>query len=265
MTAVEPTRLSWRAMMIAAICACAGIVVLLSLARWQATRAIWKEALIADLTQRLAAPAVEIPTPSAWRDLNADTSEFVRVNFSAELVPGEEALVYTSGSSLRPDVKGAGYWVLALARLSGGGLVVVNRGFVPEGRQDAKTRPAPQQTGVARIVGIMRWPEARGAFTPSDDPVRNLWFVRDHMAIAKEKGWGIVAPFYIEQEAPAAPGGLPQVGTLVPNLPNNHRQYELTWAGLAIVLAGVFGTFLWRWYRTGNIAMGAQSGRPNSL
>jgi surfeit locus 1 family protein len=265
MTPVEQARLSRRAMLIAAVCAFAGIVVLLSLARWQATRATWKEALIADLSLRLAAPPVDVPAPDAWRDLDANAAEFVRVSFLAELVPGEEALVYTSGSSLRPDVKGAGYWVLALARLSGGGLVVLNRGFVPEGRQDAKARAAGQQSGVARIVGVMRWPEAHGVFTPNDDPVRNLWFVRDHIAIAKEKGWGAVAPFYIELEAPSEPGGLPQVGTLVANLPNNHRQYELTWALLAVVLAGVFGTFFWRWYRTGVIANRGCPGGPNSL
>jgi surfeit locus 1 family protein len=165
---------------------------------------------------------------------------------------------------LRPDVKGAGYWVLAPARLPGGGLVVVNRGFVPEGRQDAKARAAGKVAGAARIIGIMRWPDARGVFTPSDDPSHNLWFVRDQVAIANEKGWGAVAPFYIEQEAPAAPGGLPQVGTLVPNLPNNHFQYELTWAGLAIVLAGVFIAFFWRWYHFSAIQQ-VGPGRSNSL
>jgi len=38
-------------------------------------------------------------------------------------------------------VTGPGYWVFSPARLSGGSLVVINRGFVPEGRQDATTRP----------------------------------------------------------------------------------------------------------------------------
>jgi surfeit locus 1 family protein len=112
------------------------------------------------------------------------------------------------------------------------------------------------------VVGAMRWPEARSVFTPNDDPAHNLWFARDQLAIAKEKGWGTVAPFYVEQEQPVPPDRFPQAGTLVPNLPNNHRQYELTWIGLALVLTAVFGVYFWRWY-------GAQSvggGRPsNSL
>ena len=47
--------------------------------------------------------------------------------------------------SLRPDATGPGYWVFAPARLTGGSIVVVNRGFVPEGRQnpdDAQGRPS---------------------------------------------------------------------------------------------------------------------------
>ena len=54
------------------------------------------------------------------------------------------------------------------------------------------------------------------------------------MALAKS--WGTIAPFYIDQEAPAVPGGLPRVGPLKVNLPNNHLQYAITWYGLAVVL-----------------------------
>jgi len=133
-------------------------------------------------------------------------------------------------------VSGRGYWVLSPARLADGSLVVVNRGFAPEGKQDPNTRREGQPHGVAEIVGAMRWPEARGMFTPNDAPAKNLWFVRDPAGIAAAKGWGAVAPFYIDQEAPPAPGGLPKVGPLKPSLPNNHLQYAVTWYGLALVV-----------------------------
>jgi surfeit locus 1 family protein len=245
--------LSRRAMLAAALCAAAGVAVLLSLARWQSSRAVWKEGLIADLTVRLAAPPIDLPAPDSWNGLSADKLEFVRVRFRAEIPSGQEALVYTSGSSLRPDVKEPGYWVFAPARLPSGGLVVVNRGFLPQGRQDMKAAGLP---GVFDIVGALRWPEERGLFTPNDDPARNLWFVRDQLAMAREKGWGAVAPFYVEQEKPPGPDGLPQVGTLIPNLPNNHRQYELTWIGLAVVLTAVFGAYFWRWYGAKSVGGG---------
>ena len=57
--------------------------------------------------------------------------------------------------------------------------------------------------------------------------------------------------FYVEQQAPAPPGGLPAPGKLEPNLPNNHLQYAITWLGLAAVLAGVFAVFARTRYREG--------------
>jgi len=208
--------------------------VFVALGTWQLERKAWKEGLIAALEAKLSAQPVALPPREQWPQLSTGMDEFRRVTFPAEFLDSE-ALVYTSGSAIRPDVSGPGYWVLSPARLADGSLVVVNRGFVPEGRQDAKTRPEGQPHGSTEIVGSMRWPEPRGMFTPDDTPAKNLWFVRDPAAIAAAKGWGSVAPFYIDQEAPPAPGGLPKVGPLKPSLPNNHLQYAITWFGLAIV------------------------------
>jgi surfeit locus 1 family protein len=210
--------------------------VLVALGTWQLERRAWKEALIAELDRKLSAPPADLPARERWPQLDAGTDEFRRVAFPAEFLPGEEALVYTSGSSLRPDVSGPGYWVFAPARLAGGSLVIVNRGFVPEGRQDLKTRGEGRARGVIDIVGVMRWPEQRGPFTPKDEPAKNLWFARDPAAMAAAKNWGNVAPFYVDQEAPLPPGGLPRAGPLKASLPNNHLQYAVTWYGLALVI-----------------------------
>src|SRR5205085_1872632 len=107
--------------------------VLIALGTWQLERREWKEALIAELDRKLAAPPADLPLRKNWPQLNAERDEFRRVKFPAEFLPDQEALVYSSGSSLRPDVIGPGYWVFSPARVTGGSLVVVNRGFVPEG------------------------------------------------------------------------------------------------------------------------------------
>jgi surfeit locus 1 family protein len=211
------------------------VVGLVSLGTWQLERKAWKESLIAELEGKLSAPPVALPPRERWPQLSAEKDEFRRVAFSTELLD-QEALVYTSGSAIRPDVSGPGYWVLSPARLADGGLVIVNRGFVPEGKQDPKTRPQGQPKGITDLAGAMRWPEPRGLFTPADTPGKNLWFVRDPAGVAAAKGWGTVAPFYIDQEAPPASGGLPKVGPLKPSLPNNHLQYAVTWYGLAFVV-----------------------------
>jgi cytochrome oxidase assembly protein ShyY1 len=90
----------------------------------------------------------------------------------------------------------------------------------------------------------MRWPEAPGLFTPQAEPQNNVWYLRDSTAIAAAKKWNFNAPFYIEQEAPAPPGGLPKPGKLVVALPDNHLQYAVTRFGLALGLAGVYVVWL---------------------
>jgi len=156
----------------------------------------------------------------------------------ATIEPAGEALVYAAGSAFRPDVSGPGYWVFAPAKLAGGATVVLNRGFVPEGQQQA-AHDAP--AGRVSITGALRWPEERGLFVPEDDPGRNLWFVRDHIAMARAKKWGDVAPFYVELETPTGSSDTPRAGRLKVTLRNDHLQYALTWFGLAIVLVLVFG------------------------
>jgi surfeit locus 1 family protein len=224
---------------------------LLALGNWQLDRKVWKEELIATLGLRLAAPPAALPPPQSWPSLDQAKDEFRRVQFRAAVVPGEEALVFTSGSAFRPDISGSGYWVFAPARLADGGVVVVDRGFVPEGRQDKATRAGGAVPAEVEMVGVMRWPEPPAWFMPQPDPGHNLWFVRDPGAIARAKNWGEVAPFFIELESPVPPGGLPFPGPLRVELPNDHLQYAMTWFGLAGVLVVCFAFWLrGRWRET---------------
>ena len=179
--------------------------------------------------------------------LDRAADEYRRVRFTATFDNEREALVFAAASAFRPDVTGPGYWVFTPARLTDGSIVVVNRGFVPDDRRDPKSRPTGQLSGPVEIAGALRWPDERHWFTPTDDPAHNLWFTRDPAAIAAAKALEsievAVAPFYVEQEAPTPPGGLPQPGKLVVSLPDNHLQYALTWYGLAAVLAAMFGVW----------------------
>jgi surfeit locus 1 family protein len=222
-----------------------GVAVTMALGTWQAERKAWKEELIARLSARFAAAPAPLPAPTEWPRLAAAQAEFQRVAFTATFLHDKEALVYTTGSRLHEGPGGPGYWVFTPARLADGAIVLVNRGFVPEGRQDPNSRRDGQVAGPAEITGVLRWPETRSVFTPNDDPVRNLWFARDPAAIAKAKGVA-ASPFYVEQEAPMPPGGLPRAGRLRPNLPNNHLGYALTWFGLAAGLVAVFAIWAQR-------------------
>lgn len=251
-----PQTRSWLGLLLPALFA---FIVLIGLGTWQVERKAWKEALIASLAERLAAPPETLPAPATWPNLDPADDEYRRVKFTAHFDNAAEALIYGAASAFRPDVSGPGYWVFTPARLSDGGIVVVNRGFVPEDRKDPKSRAAGQVSGPVAIIGALRWPDTRHWFTPADDAAHNLWFSRDPQAIAAAKGLGAVAPLFVEMEAPAPPGGLPSPGKIVVNLPNNHLQYAITWYGLAAALAGVFAVFALSSRRRGTGAKGPPS------
>jgi surfeit locus 1 family protein len=231
------TRRSWLGLLLPAIVA---FLILIGLGTWQVQRKAWKEGLIAELTERLSAAPTALPSAKDWPSLDPGSAEYSRVTFSAQFDNAAEALVYGAASAFRPDVTGLGYWVFTPARLADGSTVIVNRGFIPEDKKDPKTRIAGQISGPVTIVGTLRWPDIRHWFTPSDEPAHNLWLSRDPQSIAAAKGLGAIPPFYVEQESPVPPGGLPQPGKLVVELPDNHLQYAITWYGLAAALAGVF-------------------------
>jgi surfeit locus 1 family protein len=242
----KPRRKRKSSVLDATLITLAGLVILIGLGVWQLDRKVWKENLITTLNTRLGRAPEDLPPRASWAQLREDKEEFRRVVFPAEFLDGEEALVYTAGSPLRPDVKGPGYWVFAPARLAGGSIILVNRGFVPADRKDPGTRSEGAPHGTVDIVGVLRWPETRNSFTPADDPKNNVWFLRDSNSIAKFKTWLTAAPFYIDQEGPVPPGALPKPGKLEVRLPDNHLQYAITWFGLALALAGVFIVWLAR-------------------
>ena len=221
-----------RSVITATIFAIVGLAILLSLGVWQLERLSWKENLIATLNARVAAPPHALPLSPTQ-----DADEFSRVRLRGTFAAGQSALVYTAGSALRPDVSGPGYWVLSPLRTPDGKTIVVNRGFV------AAKNAAPPPIGEVELTGALRWPDDESMFTPPDEPQNNVWYRRDPAAIAAAKGWGQVARFFVEQDAPQLTNA-PRAGPLVVKLRNSHLGYAITWFGLAATLAGVYLVWL---------------------
>lgn len=231
-----------RRLLVPALITIAALAVLISLGVWQLQRKEWKEALIAALERQVTAKPVPLPPQSS--DLLRGNAEFRRIWSRLEFVKdAKPALLYTGASALREDVKQPGYFVFAPARLPDGRIVVVNRGYVPLDRQ-SETADAPSE-----ITGYLRFPEASGWFVAPNDAKGEIWFIRDPQKMAELRGWGPVAPFYIDQEAPVPASGFPKPGKLTVHLRNDHLGYALTWFGLAAALAGVFAVWATReWY-----------------
>ncbi len=215
-------------------------IILVSLGLWQLQRKELKENLIATLDQRLAAAPVELPPAPNWSMLSQGDDEFRRVKARVEFADSLDVYVYAAGSALRPDLKGQGYFVFTPARLSSGETIVVNRGFVPAAPGTPVSRLDVPGGGAASIIGYLRWPESSNWFVADRSPAEPIWFIRDPRAMAREHGWGEVAPFYIDLEQRSPAVGVPLPGPLTPRLRNDHLGYALTWLGLAVALVAVF-------------------------
>ena len=224
------------------------VAILVGLGLWQLQRRVEKHALIAALDERLAVAPVALPQVAAWNGLTAAKDEFRRVSFTATYAPLPDAMVYSAGSAVRDDISGPGAWAFLPARLASGEIVAVNAGFVQNTMQDR----AQQDRAASRLVtgqpveltGYMRFPESPGSFTPAENIGKRLWFVRDVPAMARALGWGSIAPFYVDLEAPVPASGVPKPGPLHVRLKDDHLQYAITWFGLAAVVTIAFGFWL---------------------
>jgi len=232
------------------------VALCVGLGLWQLQRRVEKHALIAALTERLAASPAPLPQPAQWSALTPAKDEFRRVSFAATYQSHPDAMVYSSGSAVRDDVGGPGTWAFLPARLPDGATVVINAGFVQNTMQDR----AQQDRAVTQLVinapvaltGYLRFPESAGTLTPAENISKRLWFTRDHLSMARALGWAEggkpVAPFYIDLEAPVPQNGIPKPGPLTVHLKDDHLQYAITWFGLAIAVLIAFGVW-WRGQR----------------
>lgn len=221
----------------------AALAILVSLGIWQMQRLTWKEGLLAEIDSRIHATPQPPPPPSLWPSLKAEDYEYRHVRVTGTFEHENEALVFLGDSGIE-SLPGPGYLVLTPLRLEDGAHIIVNRGFVPAESQDPASRAAGQVAGTVTFTGLMRSPEERNPFTPTDEPQKGLYFTRDPALIAAHFALRVPAPFTIDEDAEPVPGGLPHGGTTVVNIPNDHFEYALTWFGLAAALVGVYAAFV---------------------
>ncbi len=208
-------------------------LILVGLGTWQLLRLHEKEALIARVSERMAAEPVAVPPRGDWARLDVDQWSYRRVTVEGTYDFAKEARVYVNLSEPRGKLKGPGYFILTPLDLDGGGTVLVNRGFTPLSGGAVSRGTSGER---ASVSGPLREPEGRNLFTPADEPKQRLFFARDPKAIAAQLGIFEAAPFTVDAEA-SGPGGLPQGGETRVSFPNRHLEYALTWYGLAATLA----------------------------
>jgi len=235
-----------------AAAALVAVALLVTLGVWQVERRAWKHALIAAVDTRIHAAPVPAPGPAEWPRITADRDAYRRISATGRFLHDRETLVRAT------TALGSGYWVMTPLQIEGAGtsagqVVLINRGFVPQDRRDPATRgegsPAAPASAPVTVTGLLRVSEPGGGFLRTNDPAGDRWYSRDVAAFAAARRVAPAAPYFIDADATANPGGYPVGGLTVISFPDNHLGYAITWFALALMTAGgafMVGRHEWR-------------------
>jgi len=205
--------------------------VLISLGVWQVQRLHWKLGLIAEVNRNLASAPLTLDQALAM----GAAAQYHRVMLDGWFVNDKEAYVYASGPEGAPV-----YHVLTPFETRSGRTLLVDRGIVPTGLIDPKKRARVDERV---MIGVWRFPDPPGTFTPPPDIAHRIWYSRDVGAIAAADHVKLSAPAIVEADAAPNPGGWPKGGQTQVTFRNEHLQYAITWFGLALALLGVYIAF----------------------
>jgi surfeit locus 1 family protein len=233
---------AWRSLLAPGLASLVALCILIGLGVWQVERKAWKEGVINRIVTESRAAPIAPPTAEAWDP----AMEFRHVRIAGHFLNDKETLVHGLAAGETPGRALQGYYVVTPFVRDGGGVVLVNRGFVPTELKAQADRKTGLIEGQTEVTGILRGSEARTMFVPAPDPARGEWFNRDVAGIAAARGLTDVAPYLIEADAVPGQTTWPRGGQLRVDLPNNHLQYAFTWFGIAACLVGVFAVYAWR-------------------
>lgn len=228
--------------------AAAMMAALIGLGVWQLDRLAWKDELTARIHARVKAPPTDLALAvDEWE--GSHDVEYVHARARGRFLHRHERYLYAPDPQLGPGVD-----VMTPLQLADGKLLWVNRGYVPDRLKAAETRAQAQIEGEVEVTGLLRASQVKPRFAPDNDVARNVWLWRDIPALTRsafgDKG-ATALPFMMEADAGQSPGGWPKGGVTRVVLMNDHLQYALTWFGLAITLAGVWGVYVLRRLRRG--------------
>jgi len=233
---VKPATRTFRPRLVPTLAALAVIAVCVAAGRWQQGRMEQKAALRAEIEAAARAEPLALDALPANRDWTALRYRPVRA--SGRYLPGRQILVDNKVVAGR-----AGYDVVTPLALDGGGVVLVDRGWVALAGSRSTLPDVPPPPGEVTVSGRLVLPSARYFELKSDAVPGPVWQHLDPARFAAATGVDVL-PVAIEQTgAPVPDDGLvrawpsPDLGI------DTHRIYMVQWYSFAALALG-----LWLWF-----------------
>jgi len=206
-----------------------GLCILCALGIWQLQRLAWKKDLITTLE---ASYNQERP---ASLDLAQNPPEFAYGRITGNFLPHKAFLL--GPPRIQDEVPG--YDLIVPLQISDQTLLI-NMGWTPHPLDKQPIYHLQDQT--LAFYGLLRMP-GWNAFTPKNQPEKNIWFRLNTTEIASAKALENLYPSYLmanraNYKFDAAFFGDSAQNKLMPN--NNHLQYALFWFAMAIALLSVY-------------------------
>lgn len=215
------------------------LAILIALGTWQMQRLSWKTQLLIDI--EAASQSVPFDTIAQVEAAIASGQpiDYRRVVLSGRYVPAANWLGELHVFRVQNKATG---WRIYRALEQGDALVYVAGEWVPDSLKEAqRVLPAKEQG----VVGYIRAYEKPSRFAATSTPDQNRWF--SFNAVPDQYDWAdaverrsAITQFYIDS---VYQGSEPFIGELpvrVPEVPNNHFDYMLTWYSFALILLVIY-------------------------
>ncbi len=206
-----------------------GAAILISLCVWQMQRLSWKQGIIAQIQERIVQAPTALPiAPDPIDD------KYLVVELEGTIKP-EVLRVLVSQKSA-----GAGYRLIS-PFVSDGRTILLDRGFISV--NDKLPEPSALENNTL-VSGNLHWPDETDGYTPDPDIAKNIWFARDVEKMAAQLGTEPV--MVVLRESSALDAKVTPLPVDTSRIPNDHLQYAITWALLALIWAAMTTYFLLR-------------------
>lgn len=213
------------------------VAILCTLGTWQVQRLHWKN----DITTKLQAQYAQGGKTLRADDLSAiEAGSFVYGSVNGQPLKDKAVL-------LGPRILDgrSGYHLLLPVETTNGNVIIVNTGWVGALWSDTLDERLGTLPPTISARGIVRHPDW-SSFASKNSPANDLWFRADVAEIAHARDIGSVFPviLYADKIEPELADVIVHEEQWLPR--NKHLQYALFWYALGVVMACVYGVYIFK-------------------